>query len=178
MEKSDKTVVSKVETITYDERTGELYSQSSLTTRKISKEPDFIKLYLNDVMLLSDVPKSKSDILYLLLRKMNYDNEITVVASHKRDIAKELDCSMINIDKTLALLVEKSILIRKERGVYIANPRLFGKGSWEDIEALRMSIDYKKSGMKRIGTVISKNDDSGLSRNQTRQLFDNSDEKD
>lgn len=176
--KNSKTVLTKLETMTYDAQTGEVFTEQTLTKRKVSKEPDFIKLYLNDVMLLSDVPKSKSDILYLLLRKMNYDNEITVVASHKRDIANELKCSQINIDKTLSLLVEKGILIRKERGVYVANPRLFGKGNWEDIEELRMSIDYKKSGIKRIGTVISKDDHFSLSKQETKQLMDrNNDEK-
>ena len=174
MKKNSKTVISQVQTMTYDESTGEVLSTNSLTSRKVAKEPDFIKLYLHDVMLLSDIPKSKSDVLYLLLRKMNYDNEITVVASHKRDIAKELNCSMINIDKTLSLLVDKGILIRKERGVYIANPKLFGKGNWEDIEALRMSIDYQKSGVKRIGTKVSKNDNF----NETRQLWGDIDEKD
>ena len=168
----------QVETLTYNPDTGEMITTESISKRRVIKEPDFIKLYLNDVMLLSDVPKSKSDVLYLLLRKMNYDNEITVVASHKRDIAQELGCSMINIDKTLSLLVEKSILIRKERGVYVANPRLFGRGNWEDIERLRMSIDYRRNGVKRIGTIISKHDDNlELSTAEHKRMLERSNDE-
>jgi hypothetical protein len=101
-------------------------------------------------MLLSDIPKQKSDIMYLLLKKMNYDNEITIVYAHKEEISERLSCSIINIDKTLRILCDKGILRRKHRGVYEANPYLFGKGRWEDIEALRLQIEYKKGGDKRI----------------------------
>lgn len=170
--KDTKGVIFQSESVAFDKGTGEIFTQKIVTKRKVSREPDFIKLYLDDVMLLSNIPKSKSDILYLLLRKMNYDNEITVVASHKREMAKELDCSVINVDKTLALLVEKGILIRRERGIYIANPRLFGRGNWEDIEELRLSIEYNKQNGKRIGTVISKDDNLFLSKQDTRLLME------
>ena len=83
----NKTVIMSIESTAVNSDTGEVLSEVRYTKRKVSKEPNFIKLYLDDVMLLSDIPRSKSDVLYLLLRKMNYDNEITVVASHKRDIA-------------------------------------------------------------------------------------------
>lgn len=158
--KKDKTVIVSVESQSIDTSTGELLSEKRVIKRLVSKEPDFIKLYLDDVMLLSDIPKSKSDVLYLILRKMNYDNEITVVSSHKRAIAKELNCSMINIDKTLKLLVDKGILYRKERGVFIANPRLFGRGNWEDIEQLRLSIDYDKTTGKKLFANILLSDEN------------------
>ena len=155
----EKTITQRIEIKQVNNVTGEILQESQSIKRKVGREPDFIKLYLDDVMMLSHIPKSKSDILYLLLRKMNYDNEITVVASHKRAIAQEVGCSVINIDKTLALLVEKGVLFRKERGIYIANPLLFGKGNWENIEELRLSIDYKRTANnKKIAASISYDD--------------------
>lgn len=142
----------------FDDRTGELHQEERIIKRRLPKEPDFIKLYLDDVMMLSDIPKQKSDILYLLLRKMNYDNEITIIGSIKKQISDELDCSLGTIDKALHLLVEKKVLIRKDRGLYIANPRLFGRGRWEDIEELRLSIEYKRDG-KKIGAIVEKKDE-------------------
>jgi|JI8StandDraft_2_1071088.scaffolds.fasta_scaffold21989_2 hypothetical protein len=161
-------VVSVVEEHTIDFVTGEMVSQRTATKRFVSKEPDFVKLYLDDVMKLNDIPAKKTDVLYLLLKKMNYDNEITVVASHKREIAKQLSCSIISIDKTLALLVDKGILIRKDRGVFLANPNIFGKGNWKDIEQLRLLLTYDVKG-KHIESGIS----NTLSiTSGTRSLFD------
>lgn len=147
-------VVSVIEEHTIDFVTGEMVSQRTATKRFVSKEPDFVKLYLDDVMKLNDIPAKKTDVLYLLLKKMNYDNEITVVASHKREIAKQLSCSKISVEKTLGLLVEKGILIRKDRGVFLANPNIFGKGNWKDIEQLRLLLTYDIKG-KHIESGIS-----------------------
>ena len=177
-EERNRGIIYQSETQMLDMETGEVHIQKVVTKRKVSKEPDFIKLYLDDVMKLNDIPKKKTDILYLLLRKMNYDNEITVVASHKREIAKELECSVINIDKTLFLLVSKDILIRKDRGIYVANPLLFGKGRWEDIEELRLQLRYNKHDGKRIGAFVSKDDSLFLSKQHSaKELTKNEDEK-
>lgn len=176
--KSDKMgVIYSAETSMVDLATGQIHTQKMVTQRKVSREPDFVKLYLDDVMKLNDIPKKKTDVLYLLLKKMNYDNEITVVASHKREMAKELDCSVINIDKTLHLLVNKGVLIRKDRGVFFANPLLFGKGSWQDIEELRLQLRYNKHDGKQIGATVSKDDTMFLSRQDVKSLFDKQDEK-
>jgi hypothetical protein len=153
-QKNNAGVVSIVEEHMIDFSTGETVSKRTATKRYINKEPDFVKLYLDDVMKLNDIPAKKTDVLYLLLKKMNYDNEITVVASHKREIADKLNCAIISIDKTLKVLVDKGILIRKDRGVFFANPNIFGKGNWKDIEQLRLLLTYDKKG-KNIESSIS-----------------------
>lgn len=168
--KNDKVgVVSVVEEHTIDFQTGEMMSKRTATKRYLNKEPDFVKLYLDDVMKLNDIPAKKTDVLYLLLKKMNYDNEITVVASHKRDIAKQLSCSVISIDKTLGLLVDKNILIRKDRGVFLANPNIFGKGNWKDIEQLRLLLTYDSKGKNVESGIVNSLSLSGV----TQSLFDN-----
>ena len=162
--KGTKGVIYSAETSMVDMNTGETHVQRMVTKRRVSKEPDFVKLYLDDVMKLNDIPKKKTDVLYLLLKKMNYENEITIVASHKR-----LACSVINIDKTLALLVSKGVLVRKDRGVFLANPLLFGKGSWQDIEELRLQLRYNKRDGKQIGASVSKDDNLFMS-SQTNMM--------
>lgn len=167
--KGTKGVIYSAETSMVDMNTGETHVQRMVTKRRVSKEPDFVKLYLDDVMKLNDIPKKKTDVLYLLLKKMNYENEITIVASHKRAMAEELACSVINIDKTLALLVSKGVLVRKDRGVFLANPLLFGKGSWQDIEELRLQLRYNKRDGKQIGASVSKDDNLFMS-SQTNMM--------
>jgi Firmicute plasmid replication protein (RepL) len=153
--KSDNTVIYRETRSIISEETGELLHHEHTQKRKLSREPDFIKLYLDDIMMLSQIPKQKSDILYLLLKKINYENEIVIIGSIKRQIADDLKCSIPTVDKSLSMLVEKNVLIRKDRGVYIANPKLFGRGKWEDIEELRLSISYKRNG-KQIKSEVER----------------------
>jgi hypothetical protein len=62
----------------------------------------------------------------------------------------ELGLKDISIKKSLETFVEKGILIRKHRGVYTFDPLLFGRGSWEDIRKLRLTITYENGKAERV----------------------------
>jgi hypothetical protein len=125
---------------TKDFQTGEIVQ----TEREIQipKEPDFVKLYLNDLVLLKEVPQWVSGILYSLLKHMNYQNEIVLNSSIKKRIAADLGIIPKTIDNALVTFVKKSILMRQEVGVYKANPYLFGKGDWNNIRKIRLQVEY------------------------------------
>lgn len=121
----------------------------------LPKEPDFVKLYLEDVARLNNVPSWADSILYQLLRLMNYRNEIVLNATVKKRIGDELEVSMKTINNALGLLVKKQILFRDGVGVYVGNPMLFGKGEWKDIRELRLQVQYSSKG-RSISTEIDK----------------------
>ncbi len=125
---------------TKDFQTGEIVQ----TEREIQipKEPDFVKLYLNDLVLLKEIPQWVSGILYSLLKHMNYQNEIVLNSSIKKRIAADLGIIPKTIDNALVTFVKKSILMRQEVGVYRANPYLFGKGDWNNIRKIRLQVEY------------------------------------
>ncbi len=137
----------------FDSETGEVktISRDSILPR----EPDFVKLYLEDVARINNVPSWADSILYQLLRQMNYRNEIVLNATVKKRIGEELDLSMKTINNALGLLVKKQILFREGIGVYIGNPMLFGKGEWKDIRELRLKVQYSKKG-RHVSTEITK----------------------
>lgn len=141
-----KKVTKEVTTNLVDHETGEIKETKNLKERIVAREPDYIKLYIDDLIKLNDLPKSTNDILYNILKRMNYDNEIVLVSHNKAKIAKELGIKLNTIDQNLMKLTNKGILTRVARGVYIANPYIFGRGKWEDIRELRMKVVYNKQG--------------------------------
>lgn len=126
----------------------EVKTQSSF----IEREPDYVKLYIRDILRLNDIPKSGNEILLSILRRMTYSNDIILIASVKREIAEELGVKEITLRKAIELFVEKSILLRKDRGVYIINPYFFGRGKWEEIKKIRLLIEYSKEGKMMLKT--------------------------
>ena len=144
---------------TKDFQTGEIVQ----TEREIQipKEPDFVKLYLNDLVLLKDIPQWVSGILYSLLKHMNYQNEIILNSSIKKRIAADLGIVPKTIDNALVAFVKKNILMRQDIGVYKANPYLFGKGDWSNIRKIRLQVEYGKDA-KHIKAEITKDDPDGL----------------
>ena len=125
-------------------------------TVKIEKEPDYIKLYLQDICKLNDLPKTSSKLLKKLLKYSNYENLILLPSYIKKIIAKELETSIPTIDNSLSKLTKKGILRREGTGVYRLNPHLFGKGSWQDIKKIRLTWEYGEEGRTLLITEIEK----------------------
>jgi len=132
------------------------------TTREIEIEPDYIKLYIQDMLMLLGLPKGQSDILVMLLRRLDYNLEIVLNSHIKKGIAQKLNIktkdgklAVNSIDKALGMFRKKGILRRVGRGVYRTNPRLFARGKWRDIKKIRMTVTYSENG-KEISSESTK----------------------
>lgn len=127
---------------------GRLVSKRTNQTLSWGAEPPFIKLYLQDVLYLSDIPKSHENILFELLKRASYAGDeygmtVTLSSGLKQIIAKTLGIKNVrSINNALSELVKGKILFRVATGVYQFNSYFFGKGDWQDIARLRLEIDY------------------------------------
>lgn len=149
--KPKKRVNHIVETVSLDVESGEVIQETQTSIYTLDREPDFVKLYVDDIRHLYNI--SNTDILLAFVRKMNYDNEIALNASIKRDISNALGTTVSNIDKMISKYVQKDILIRKDRGLFLVNPYLFGRGKWQDIRKIRLSIEYTLEGRKVVSSI-------------------------
>jgi hypothetical protein len=156
--KSKSRKLKQVTETTVINESGEVLRHSSSKTFKVTKEPDYVKLYLQDVLYLSDMPKKHTKVLYELLKRSSYANkglQVCLSAGLKRIMAKDLGFSRVqSIDNALSDLVKGYILIRIETGVYQFNPAFFGKGEWEDIQELRLNISYDDITGRTFKSVI------------------------
>ena len=137
--------------------TGEIQEQETkkVQTVKVEQEPNFIKLYLDDLCRLRELPKTTNKILNELLKYTNYENIILLPSGVKQNIVENIGTSRGVLDNTLTRLVKEEILKRDGIGVYRLNPNLFGKGKWVDIKELRVNWTYNKNG-KSMEVEISK----------------------
>lgn len=138
---------------------GEIVSKRANRTLSWGSEPAFIKLYLQDVLYLADMPTKHSAILYELLKRSSYAGDkdgmqVIVNASLKRRIQEALGLKNVgSISNAITELVKGKVLYRADVGMYNFNPYLFGKGDWQDIAKLRLEIDYDDIKGKTFKTV-------------------------
>ena len=137
----ERTVINQdAEVLEYDKI--EVYSNG-----KFYNEPDYVKLYLADVAKLHRCGKPAQDALACLLQHMNYDNVIHLVKYTRDQICECCGLSDTHLRKVISELKEKEILLPiTQRGTYLVNPYLIGKGKWKDIEKLRLTITYSEKG--------------------------------
>lgn len=134
-----------------DNQTGLVKQTETTSTCEIEQEPGYVKLYLAHIIKLKELPKGSSSILYSLLKIMGFDNIIVLNASLKRMIAKEQNTSVANVANIISKFVKDGLMVRKDTGLYMLDPKLFAKGKWRDIDKLRteyleLSIKYHPDG--------------------------------
>ena len=143
----------------------ELIDKRANKTLSWGAEPPFIKMYLNDIVYMSDLPKSYGSILYEMFKYMTYAGEkdgmvIFINGYVKANIVQALSLKTTqSIDNAITKLVKGNILKRISRGTYRANPYLFGKGDWQDIARLRLEISTTKlkvGHLKRLVITMTK----------------------
>ncbi len=143
--------------------TGEIVRRITNQTDRFPSEPPYIKVYLKDLMYISDLPERYSQVLYALLKRAQWATDegmiIALPSGIKKYICKELNLKTIRtINNALTDLTKAKIIIRAERGVYKLNPHLFGRGDWQDIEKLRLDVEYDISGYKSFKAAIAYKD--------------------
>jgi hypothetical protein len=140
-----------VQIATNTETDNGILKKSSRTEKVVvSKEPDYIKLYLNTLLVFKDLPKQMSPLLLELLKLMSYadpDSDhggqlIQLTGFSKKSIATRLNIKINTIDHALVKLKKAGIIKQLGPGAFQANPHMFGRGEWLDIKAIRAKFDF------------------------------------
>ena len=171
MSKSSQVTQKKIlqQTFAADYETGEVKKETNVL--RIPQEPAFIKLYLEDILYYRDMPRGLNPILQVFLRNMNWENRLILNSSLKKRMAKSINLSVASIEKAITQLVKGEILIREDKGIYLFNPYLFGKGSWEAIHEIRLNITYNLQGRSfstQIKIADDKNDEEIINPENTK----------
>ena len=144
-----KKIIKETQTIQTDNN-GKVTSFEQIQERFIPREePDFIKLYLDHVLVHQDLSVKLSPMLVQICKLANYADHaqggmmIFLNSYTKEQIRNKLNYTSVKmVEKSITSLVSNKILLRKGRGAYLLNPYYFGKGYWEDIKQIRATIDF------------------------------------
>lgn len=140
-----------------DMNTGEVKQEEESVEAYVDKEPDYVKLYLKDIVALNDLPKGLDRVINVLLKTMSYDNMIILNSFIKKQMTAELGYKTVQIlNNNINKLVNAEILFRKGTGTYQVNALYFGRGNWNDIQEIRLQQRYSKEGKDFKAEIIYK----------------------
>lgn len=149
--------ITKVDTkIVTDSRSGEIMETEQSTTSVLPREPDFVKMYVNDIGKMFDLTKSDDKVLFCITKHMTFSNLVYLVMPVKKMIMAELKMPLNTLNDSIRNLSDSGIMQRQAHGVYLINPNLFAKGKWEDIVKIRMAIEYSSLGKKITSIEVEK----------------------
>jgi hypothetical protein len=135
-----------------DNETGKITKHIVISEKKVESEPAYVKMYVEDVVRINNLPGGAGKVLNVLVKNMTYSNIVVLINPIKRKIVEETGLTLNTINKAITQLNDAGILIRSERSVYIVDPTLFAKGRWQDIKQLQLTITYGPDGKKEISS--------------------------
>lgn len=129
-----------------------------LGVTNLTKEDEFIKLYLNDLGKLCDLSKPTLKLFTAIIKFVEYNpqNSIHNVISLSRDKRKKLieetgwniKSGPSQLSQSLVELTLKEVLIKIGADTYLLNPSIASKANWADVKLLRtikLNITYEKA---------------------------------
>ncbi len=148
--------VQEVVTEVVDHETGEITESKTTSTAMFEKEPAYVKLYLEDIGNMNGLNPSEKKVCYAIIKTMGYNNLVPNMKFIKEKMARDLGMKYNTLDSSIKGLHKKGILIRQARGVYMVDPHLFGRGAWNDVKKLRMTVEYSQDGRKVFNAEVAK----------------------
>lgn len=129
-----------------DSETGEVIQQDRKESLAVGKEPNYYKVYINDLANLQGLNPTEKMVFEILSANMTFDNLIVLIKPIKEKLVKITGKEFETIKKAIQGLAKKKVLLKEERACYRVNPKYVAKGKWEDIKALRLVIEYSERG--------------------------------
>jgi hypothetical protein len=151
--KKTKVAVTKI-TETIDVTSGQVFKSVKTDVYGKTKEPTFIKLYIDDIARLNDLPTGLSRILLEIVKSMSYNNVFAAYMPIKNVMCARLGITINYLNKAIDTFHKKGLFIRLGRGMYLVDPEIFAKGSWEDIQELRLVVKYSHDGTKTLSSNL------------------------
>jgi hypothetical protein len=149
---ASKKVLQVVETHLVDHTSGTVTESTTEQVVRLPAEPPYVKLYLEDLGRLLDLPAGPRDILYSLARKMDYDGIISLTAAGRQRIAEAHGLKIQTLNNYLSTLVKRDVLKLIGRGEFEMNPDLFAKGDWREVQrrrtAFKLTVTYTADGKR------------------------------
>lgn len=109
-----------------DPKTGEIVYIDQQVKTTVSKDSNFHKIWLANILQVLNIGNQKMDVVQYLLDEMNGQN---MVIQTQREIAKGSKTSLSTVHRTLTAL-EEANFIKKKTGVIIISPKAVFKGTY------------------------------------------------
>jgi hypothetical protein len=122
-----------------DDLTGEITSRVSnvYEINKLPKEPDYIKLYVEDIGLLHGLTPAAREVLLYVAAASGYDGVASLTARRKASIALTIGVTIGVVSNALTACIKANLLKRVGHGEYEPNPFVFARGEWAKIRERR-----------------------------------------
>ena len=127
-------------------RDAEILDVQQHLTIPVGEEPPYYKVYMQDLGNVFGLAPAERSVWEVLCANMSFTNIVVLIKPIKEILVQTTGHKFETIRAAIKSLTAKGLLIRQARAVYLVNPKYAARGKWQDIKALRLTIEYSEQG--------------------------------
>ncbi|TEX99681.1 hypothetical protein [Campylobacter sp. US33a] len=157
-----------------DNITGEIILSEEFKVEQVQTKDEFTKLFVENIDYLGNkLEDSEFKIFFYVVKRIDYNNIITIDSSFRKNVSKMYDISTSTVSRSIKGLIAKGVLLpmseemKEKYGMwagdsYLINPNIIGKGSFRDVKHLRQIVvndfDFEQFKISKTATVLAQYD--------------------
>lgn len=127
-----------------------------INLRPFEQEPEYIKLYIEDLGRLNSLTPACTEILLYVAANVDYDGFVSLTTHRLARISLTCGCAPKTIRNAISEFVKSGLLLRVGRAEYELNPSFFAKGKWRKIRERRLAFNLRLGYSEKQGrTMVS-----------------------
>ena len=103
-------VITSTRTQTVNHETGEVTYEENTDVSRISREPPYVKMYLDDLSKIIGLGAGSKSVLYELVTKIDYDGIVTITKGTRERIALKIGMKEPSVRNRISDLVQMDVL--------------------------------------------------------------------
>lgn len=144
--------ISQEEIIVHDVESGKTLATKTTNVVRLPSEPPFIKMYIDDLSHFIGLKDRHRDIVFELIKKLDFDGMVTLTPRTRSIIAEKLGITDQSFRNYLSEVVKTGLFKRISHNEFEVNPHYFARGDWQSVYSRRkefvMEIRYTDKGRK------------------------------
>jgi len=123
------------------------------STGEITKEPDFVKLYISDMCKVKGLNSGQVKIFNFMLSNMNWHNVVAYGPNTKAMFLKENEMKNQTFNNNVSKLISAMLIERIGRGEFRVNKKYAVKVDWGKVQNIKWETTYSESGKTETVTI-------------------------
>jgi len=120
-----------------------------ISTGEILREPDFVKLYIEDLCKIKGLSGTQYRIYLFMIDNMNWENLVSYGATAKTRFLKENELLNQSFNNNISQLISTGLIKRMGRGEFLVNKKYAVKTEWSKVQKIRWVTEYTGAGRKQ-----------------------------
>ena len=120
---------------------------------EISYEPEFAKVYINDLCKVKGLNAVKHEMFKFMIRNMNNENVVSYGAITKKKFLDEHEIKSQTFNNNIKGMIESELIERIGKAEFRVNKKFAVKVEWSKVQSIEWKTTYSRDGKQEEVTI-------------------------